>query len=95
MAQQIDRVTRLAILADYEAGVKIEAIAAQHGVSIATPTTLARRFGVPARRAPDATRIREMMAEGKDTLDIARAFNVSEATIWNGLKRADHSVEGA
>lgn len=88
MAQQIARATRLAILADHEAGVKIEAIASQYGVSSSTPTKLARRFGVAARRAPDATRIREMMAEGKDTLDIARAFNVSEATIWNRLARA-------
>jgi transposase-like protein len=88
MAQQIARETRLAILADYERGVKVEAIAAQYGVSIATPTTLARRFGVPARRAPEVSKIRQLMAEGKDTLDIARAFNVPESQIWNRLARA-------
>ena len=52
MAQQIARGTRLAILADYERGVKVEAIAAQHGVSPTTPIKLARRYGIPARRAP-------------------------------------------
>lgn len=88
MPQQIARETRLSILADYEAGVKTEAIAARHGVSPSTPAKLARRFGVPARRAPDVSRVREMMAAGKDTLDIARAVNVSEATIWNRLARA-------
>lgn len=88
MAQQIPRATRLAILADYEAGEKVEVIAAQYGVHHTTPTALARRYGVPARRAPEASRIREMMAAGQDTLDIARAYFVSEATIWNRLARA-------
>lgn len=91
MAPRLSIETQRAIASDYADGVKVIAIAAQYGIEQGTPAKVAKRLGVPARKlptAPEAEAIREHMARGLDTLDIARAFNVSEAQIWNRLARA-------
>lgn len=94
MYRQISAETRQAIAADYQAGVKIEAIAAQYGVSAKTTVRTVRRMGIVSRNGNgtcyilNAARIREQMARGFDTLSIARIHNLPESEIWNRLARA-------
>lgn len=94
MYRQIAAETREAIAVDYQSGMKLEAIAARHGVSARTTVRTVKRMGFVSRNGDgnryllNAVRIREQMARGLDTLDIARVHGLPESEIYNRLARA-------
>lgn len=94
MPRQISAATSQAIAADYQNGMKLEAIAAHHGVSAKTAVRAVKRMGFVSRNGDgnryllNAVRIREQMARGLDTLDIARVHGLPESEIYNRLARA-------
>lgn len=47
--KRLSQETKTAILAEYDAGIKVAAIAAKYGVAVTYPSTLVARLALPMR----------------------------------------------
>jgi transposase-like protein len=96
MASKVERAARDAsILRAYAAGsLTVVRIADEHGVSVQTVGTIARRAKTLRRRGlrvqprdADIAAVRRRRANGAAIASLARDFGVSKATIWAWLEK--------
>lgn len=98
-AQKLTSEQRREMLAEYRAGVKLEAIGAKYGVSYTYPVILAKRrgFGKRHRRSKLLIsvykRILESKCNGYSTRKIAEAWQVSERHVQRIIQEMSNETD--